>query len=405
MKVRQTERWLRLLFAMVVLLFAGIIYAWAILKAPFGTEFGWNAAQLSLNYTLTIMFFCLGGFVAGLLTKKTSPRFRFLVAAVLLFSGFFITSRLNGGSVWRLYLAYGVMAGAGIGFAYTTIIGLTNAWFPDKPGLCSGLMLMSFGLTSLVIGNVASKLMNAPSIGWRTTYLILAIALGVIFIAASFVIRAPKAGTVFPERRAKKSGAAPAEAAKDYTSSEMVRRRSFWMLFIVITLIAAVGSAAIALASDILKEFKVETAMIATVIGIISVSNGLGRLTLGALFDSIGIRKTQYFISIIALAAPFTVVVAILTNSLIIGILGLVLCYFSYGFAPTMSSVFAMKFYGAKSFSQNFSILNLILIPAPFAALLAGTIYTSTQSFLMPFAILAGCAVVGLLINLSIKKA
>ena len=411
MKISQTERWLRLLFAMVVLLFAGIIYAWAILQAPFkpnfsgpfSAEFNWDPGQLSINYTLTIMLFCIGGFISGLLTKKTSPRLRFIIAAILLFSGFFITSRLTPGNLWQLYLAYGVMSGIGIGFVYTTVIGLTAAWFPDKPGLCSGLMLMGFGLTSLVIGGLAESFMKTPSIGWRNTYLILAIALGSIFILASFIIRAPKEGSILPERRAaKKSGAASGEV-KNYAPSELIRRSSFWRLFFVITMIAAVGSAAIALARDILTDFGIASP--AALIGIISICNGAGRLTLGALFDALGIRKTQFFIAIVALLAPVTVVVAILLKSMVVGVAGVALCYFAYGFAPTMSSVFSMKFYGPKNFSQNFSILNLILIPAPFAATLAGTIYASSHNFLVPFAILSGCAVLGMFINLSIKKA
>ena len=413
MKISQTERWLRLFFAMIVLLFAGIIYAWAILQAPFkpgfngpfADAFDWNKSQLSLNYTLTIMFFCIGGFIAGLLTKKTTPRLRFIIAAVLLFCGFFLTSRLNPGDLGLLYIAYGFMSGIGIGFVYTTVIGLTAAWFPDKPGLCSGLMLMGFGLTSLVIGNLAETFINMPNLGWRNTYLILAIALGVVFIAASFIIRAPKEGSILPEKKAAKKPGAAAVQVKDYAPSELIKRSSFWRLFIVITLIAAVGSAAIALARDIFIDFKIEPSYVPTLIGFISICNGAGRLTLGALFDTLGIRKTQFFIAIMALAAPVVVVIALVTKLMVIGVIGVALCYFAYGFAPTMASVFSMKFYGPKNFSVNLSILNLILIPAPFAATLAGTMRESTESFLIPFAILACCAVVGGVINLTVKKA
>ena len=408
MKVNQTERWLRLAFGMLVLLFAGIIYAWPILKTPFTSEFGWNPAQLSLNYTLTIVFFCLGGFVAGLITNKTTPRSRILISAVLLFGGLFFTSRLGGKNVLTLYLSYGVMAGSGVGFAYTTFIGLTTAWFPDKKGLCSGALLMSFGLTSMIIGSLANRFIKAPSIGWRKTYLMLAIAEGIILIAASFILRAPKEGTIFPQARAMNKDKSTddnknLEPTRDYTVVEMIRRSSFWLLFIFITLLASVGSAAIALAADILQELKIESP--ATLIGILSLFNGFGRLASGALYDNVGIRKTQYIMSAVAIGAPVTVAAAVLTNSLIIGIIGLALCYFSYGFAPTTSSVFASNFYGTKNFSLNFSVLNLILIPAPFAAVMAGSLYSNTGSFIIPFCILAGCSVIGLFLNLGIKKA
>ena len=410
MKVNNVERWLRLAFGLLVLLFAGIIYAWSILNAPFakplaeGGEFGWNSAQLGLNYTLTIVFFCLGGFAAGLLTKKTSARTRILTSAVLLFAGFFVTSRLPAGSgVLPLYLSYGVASGVGVGFTYTTIIGLTTAWFPDKKGLASGTLLMGFGLTSLIIGNIADIMIKAESIGWRTTYLIIAIAIGVILAVAAFIIKPPPAGTIFPEAKSGKKAVAAPAPAKDYTALEMIRRPSFWLLFIFITLLASVGSAAISFAKQILGS--VGAAAPAVIVGIISVFNGLGRLVSGVLFDNLGIRKTQYVMSGIAILAPVTIVLATNMNSLAVGIIGLALCYFSYGFAPTTASVFASNFYGPKNFSLNFSIVNLILIPAPFAATLAGNLYKSSGSFTSTFMILIACSVAGLLVNLGIKKA
>ncbi|GHV49585.1 MFS transporter [Synergistales bacterium] len=407
-KVNETERWLRLAFGVIVLLFAGIIYAWTVLNTPFakpldaGGEFGWTKTQLSLNYTITIVFFCLGGFVAGLLTKKTTPRARLIAGAALLSAGFFITSRLTASGLTLLYLSYGVMCGLGVGLAYTTIIGLTSAWFPDKKGVCSGILLMGFGLTTLVIGGLAKGMIANESIGWRGTYTVLAIALGVVFLLAGFIIRAPREGTVFPEPKAKNAqfGAA---AARDYSAAEMIKRVSFWKLFILITLIAAVGSAAIALARDLLEDLSVADP--AAIIGVISIFNGLGRLASGTLFDRVGVRKTQYFIAIFALAAPAAVALSTLVGSSAIAVIGLCLCYFSYGFAPTISSVFASAFYGTKSFSLNFSILNLILIPAPFAATLAASVRTSSGSFLVPFAILTGCALIGGIINLSIRQA
>ncbi|MDR2615150.1 MAG: MFS transporter [Oscillospiraceae bacterium] len=407
MKVNQTERWLRLCFGFVVLLFAGIIYAWSLLNPPFaatlesGGEFGWSTAQLSLNYTITIVCFCLGGFAGGMLSGKISPRVRILAAAALLFLGFFFTSRLAPGSgVAPLYVTYGVMSGLGVGFAYTTIIGLTSAWFPDKKGLCSGVLLMGFGLTSLVIGNAADAMMRS-SLGWRTTYLILAVAIGAILAVAAFVVRAPREGTVFPEP-SKKANSRQG-AGRDYSAAEMVKTSAFWLVFAEVALVAAIGSAAIALAKNILGEFEgIESP--AAIIGVISILNGVGRLASGALFDRVGVRKTQYVISAFTIAAPVIVVIGILTGGAAVGVVGLALCYFSYGFAPTISSVFTSSFFGAKGFTRNFGIMNLILVPAPFAATLSGVIYQSTHSFFVPFLILTGVAVASLFVNLAIKS-
>ncbi|MDR0861718.1 MAG: MFS transporter [Oscillospiraceae bacterium] len=405
MPVNKTERWLRLALGVVVLLFAGIIYSWSILKYPFGTEFGWDAGQLGLNATLTICFFCIGGFITGLMSKKTSPRVRLLISAVLLFAGFFGTSLLDGSSVALLYISYGVVAGIGIGFAYNTVISVTGAWFPDKKGLCSGVLMMGFGLTSLIIGKVADGMMRSETIGWRKTYLVLAIAIGAVLLVAALFIKPPREGTVFPTPKTAGKRAAESETVvRDYTATEMVRRKSFWLLFAFITLIAAVGCTAVSFVTDIIKEVGGGESFAVTAAGLLSIFNGLGRLVTGALFDALGRRKTQYVMSAFAIAAPTTVVVALVTSSLPLGIIGMALCFFSYGFAPTTSSAFASAFFGQKNFSLNFSIVNLILIPAPFAATLAGNLYKSSGNFISTFIILIGCSVVGLVVNLALKK-
>lgn len=405
MKVNNTERWLRLALSVLALLFAGIIYSWSILKLPFATEFGWDAGVLGLNSTLTICFFCIGGFLAGLVSKKVSSKIRVLFGAVLLFLGFFITSRMSlDAKPIVLYLAYGVMSGIGIGFVYNSVISDTNAWFPDKKGLCSGIQMMGFGLTTLIIGKAADAMMKSESIGWRTTYLILAIVIGIVLLVTALVIKPPAEGTIFPEAKKKAPKKQAEIPARDYTALEMIKRPSFWGLFVFITMIASVGTAAISFVTDIITEVGGTASFAVTAAGILSVFNGIGRLTSGAMFDAFGRRRTQYIMSAFCIAAPLVVVIALMTGSLVLGIVGIALCFFSYGFAPTTSSTFTSAFYGSKNFPLNFSILNLILIPAPFAATLAGNLYKSSGSFVSTFIILIGCAVVGLVANLSVRK-
>lgn len=408
MEKTKLVRWPRLVIGVVTLLFAGIIYAWSIIRAPF-VGGSWNSGQLAFNYTLTIIFFCLGGFFSGLISKKVSPAIRLILSAVLIFAGFFITSFITqsgaSGSIVPLYLAYGVLAGTGIGFAYNTVVSATNAWFPDKKGLCSGILLMGFALSSLVIGNIANWLGSADSIGWKTTYIILAIATGVILFVAALLVKPPPEGTVLPKPKASKKKA-KAEAVKDYTALEMIKRPSFILAFIFITLVAASGSAVLGSAKPIFDDVGLGSFAV-TAASLLGIFNALGRLTSGWLFDNLGIRKTQFISASVAILAPLTVALAFAvsgTLTTILGVVGVCLCVFSYGFAPTTGSVFAAEFYGPKNFPLNFSILNLILIPAPFAATLAGTLKDSTGGFMTAFFILAAGAGVAFLVNLGIKK-
>ena len=98
-------RWYRLIVGAVCMLFAGIIYAWSVLKAPLAAEFGWDSSQLALNFTLTMTFWCIGGILSSQLTRRTSPRVTVLLASVLVLVGFVLCSRMSG-SIMILYFAY-----------------------------------------------------------------------------------------------------------------------------------------------------------------------------------------------------------------------------------------------------------------------------------------------------------
>ena len=218
-------RWAYLVIGVIAMLFAGIIYAWSILKAPLAEEFGWGASQLTLNFTLTMCFFCIGALLGGIVSKKLGTRLPIIIAGIVAGLGFVLTSTLNGGSVVMLYLTYGVMAGLGIGVAYNVLLSIVNAWFPDKKGLCSGVTLMGFGASALVLGNLAASLFD--TIGWRTTFVVLGVALCVVLIIAALLLKKPCADVVFPQPKAAKAAGKEIFEARDYTSGEMLRRPSF----------------------------------------------------------------------------------------------------------------------------------------------------------------------------------
>ena len=120
-------RRIRLVAAAAGMFFAGIIYAWSILKVPFSSEFGWSVSALALNYTLTLCSFCVGGMLGSRTSGKFSPRITVIIAACAVLAGFLITSKLNG-NIIVLYLSYGLLSGTGIGMAYNAIISVCNAW-------------------------------------------------------------------------------------------------------------------------------------------------------------------------------------------------------------------------------------------------------------------------------------
>jgi len=300
-------------------------------------------------------------------------------------------------------MAYGMLGGLGIGVAYNTVISTLNMWYPDKRGFCNGVLMASFGLSLLSLGKIVDIMGRSLTIGWRSTYVVIAIALGVIFLVAAIFIRPPPKDTTLPSQKSDEKKH-PAGEIRDYTTLEMVKRPSFILIFIYCTMLASLGSAAIGFASDIALSFGASASFAVTMVGFFGMFNGIGRLVSGWLFDSQGIRKTQMISSAVAILAPLTVIFALTGDSLILGIVGLCLCGFSFGFAPTTSGVLAAEFYGQRNFSRNFSIFGFILIPASFFATLAGSIKAATGGFMMTFIILAAFSIIGFLVNLGIKK-
>ncbi|MBO5496942.1 MAG: OFA family MFS transporter [Oscillospiraceae bacterium] len=395
-------RWYYLILGVVALLFAGVIYAWSILKAPLGEEFGWTGSQLALNFTLTMCFFCLGGFVGGLVSKRIGSRLSLILAAVLGGLGFFLASRLTAGSLAMLYISYGVMAGLGIGIAYNVIISTVSAWFPDKKGLCSGVLMMGFGSSALVVGKLATALMEGP--GWRTAFLVIGLCLAAFLVIAGLVLRKPGEGDRLPAAEKKAAAGGEDFVTEDYPTAKMVRRLSFWQAFLCIVCMSAVGNTVISFARDLCLSVGAGAALATTLVGVLSVCNGLGRIVVGALFDRLGRKKTMLFANLLTIVAAGITLIAVLTHSLPVCILGLCLTGFSYGAGPTITSAFTSAFYGTKYFPVNFSVMNFNLMFASFMATAASGLLESTGGYVGPFAFLLGLAVVSLLLNLSIKR-
>jgi OFA family oxalate/formate antiporter-like MFS transporter len=315
MKNNLTNRWLILAVGVFTMLFAGIIYAWSILKIPFAGELGYSGSTLALNFTLTMSFFCIGGFVSSQLKKIIGTRVTIIVSGLLAGIGFILSSLLGTGNEILLYITYAFASGLGIGMAYITIISTVNAWFPDRKGLSSGALMMGFGASTLILGNVADALFKS-SFGWRNTYILIGAALAVAVVLSSFVIKAPKADTVLPERKIRSSSRTESFEAKDYTPLEMIKRFTFWRAFLALVCLTAVGSAVISFARDLAISVGSAEALATTLVGVLAVCNGLGRIICGAVFDYMGRRFTMIGAAALTVIAAATTLIAVNVGSL-----------------------------------------------------------------------------------------
>ncbi len=379
----------------VMFLFTGTIYAWSILSAPFPVEFGWTSAQLGLNFTIVMSCFCIGGLAGSFVTRRLSARTTVMIGAVMCSLGYFLCSRITAHSLWLLYLSYGGLIGLGVGCSYNAVLGTVMGWFPDKKGFASGVLLMGFGCSTLVMGNIAEILFRS-ALGWRATYLLLGAAtLVVLLIGSRWVIAAPP---VVP------SGEGATDAvSREYTTGQMVKTGAFWLLFFIIVCSNLIGTGVIGHSRYIAVEAGVAAGVTALVVGLQSVCNGLGRLAFGALFD----KKGNTF-AMLADVSGFIISCLLLLLSLwgggaVPAVIGLLLVGFSYGGMPTMTSTVTANCFGTRNYGTNFSIVNMSMLPASFGATLVGAAQTGSGTYVTAFLLFLGVTALVVLLDLAFR--
>ncbi len=392
MTKNNTNRWIILIMGMVILLFLGLIYGWSIFRAPLSGFFPeWNTSQMSMAFTVSMIFFCLGGFFSGQMLKRVSHKVMLGGAAAVLFIGFFGVSMLDvtdpGKSLIMLYILYGVLGGGGVGIGYNCVISTVNKWFPDKAGLASGVMMMGFGLGGIVLGGIVNILIG--SAGLFNTFKILAVAIAAVLIAGVLLLKAPHA----------KAQAAAAQGfieEENFSPMEMMKKASFWFFVVWCILLNSAGLLVINNAATIAVAFGAPA-----VLGlIVSVCNGAGRVLIGEIFDRTGRRVSMILNTIFVFTAGALLLIGGMAAAAPVIIIGLLFTGLGYGGTPTLSSAFIHKEFGPKYFPVNFSICNFSLIPAAIVGPMvsswlidrSGGAYTGSFIMMIVLAVLAAGA-------------
>ncbi len=396
---RITNRWKYIVAGALMLLFLGLIYAWSIFKVPLnGVYPDWTVSQISLTFTISMICFCLFGFLGGKLQVILSPRTIGLVGGCLIFLGFFGVSFLDAadsaGSLIKLYLLYGILCGGGVGMCYNVIISTVNKWFPDKQGLASGIMLMGFGFGGIILGSIVDFLIGETSV--FVTFRILAIAILIVMGIGSFFLKRPEVV----------AGQGAVAEGRNFALGEMLKTGAFWCFFIWSVFINSAGLLVINSAAPIALAFGAPA-----VLGlIISVFNGAGRVIIGATFDRIGRKWTMFLDLLIMLLAGACLMLGAVAAGVSFIMIGLLLTGIAYGGSPTISAAFVHSTFGPKNFPVNFSVANFSLMPAAIIGPMisswliekSGGAYNTT--FLMVMALAIGAMIMWALLNQMVKK-
>ena len=403
--MKKLNRWVYAGVGVITLLLAGLVYAWSVMsKSIAASRPDWSAAQVSMTFTMVMAFFCIGCLIAGILAKKVSPKIYIILSGVLFFVGFMVAA-MTGASPALLYLGYGVLCGLGAGFAYNAVMSTMSAWFPDKQGLISGILLMGFGLSAFIIGKVFAAV--TPSTGgeeWKATFRVLGIVILVVMVICSFFFVRPDADFVPPTSGKKKEVREP---ALDINSAQMVKKPAFWLYYIWAILVSAAGLVLVSQASGIAVQVggtSVSDGTIATVVGLISILNGIGRVIFGGMFDKKGYKMTMIVDMIIFIVAGLVLILALTTGQFLFIILGFVIGGFAYGGVTPTNSAIISDFFGRTYYPMNFSLINTNLLIASFASTIAGKLYDATQSYMSAIFMLIGVTVVGFIVFLGIRR-
>lgn len=403
--MKKLNRWVYAIVGTIILLFAGLIYAWSVLASPIAEEFNkWSAAQLSLTFTIAMTMFCLGGLVGGLLSNKVNVKINVWVSAILFLIGFYMVSKTT--TLINLYIGFGILGGFASGLTYNAVMSTMCKWFLDKQGLISGVLLMGFGLGSFIIGKVYQAFTPSEIGGWRTSFMILGGLLFVVLFIGAFFFVKPDKDFLISGQDSKKKSNKNKEEGLDIEPSKMIKRPAFWLFFTWSFLLSGAGLSLISQAKGVAVEIgpHLDGGTIATVVGLISIFNGVGRVVYGNMFDKVGRAKTMLTINVVFLISVGILVVALMNKNFTIMALGFMCCGFSYGGIPTTGSAFANAYYGPTNYPINFSIVNLNLIVASCGGTIAGALYDSSGSYFSTFMFMIGAIIIGFICFLGIKK-
>ena len=393
LKRQMSSRWALLVLGVILLLFLGLIYGWSIFRSPLQSEFGWTDSQASLTFSISMMTFCLGGLVGGIINKGKNG-FRINLIAVLLAIGFFSASNIQ--SLMGIYLSYGVCCGFGVGLGYNTAISTIVKWFPDKQGLISGITLMGFGFGSMILGTVAGAMIQ--SMGWRVTFRIFAVAFAIVMAVGALLLR--NAGAEFVAYLSQGSSKAVTPAVEEVGAAVMLRRRNFWIYFVWAIILSAAGLAIINSSAPYAQLFVGENlTLAASIAGIVSIANGVGRVIFGGMFDKIGYRLTMLIDCVVFVVASLVLMASFATKSMPVLVIAFILIGLAYGGVTPTNSAFIAYFFGRENYAVNFPIVNLNLIFASFLGPMVGN-----GGYMMTFGAIIVFAIVGAVLVFLLKK-
>ncbi|MDD3115235.1 MAG: OFA family MFS transporter [Anaerovibrio sp.] len=290
------NRWLIALSAIGIHISIGSVYAWSVLTRPIMEQMGWSLGETTWTFSLAILFL---GFSAGLLgsfVEKIGPKKSGLLSMLCFGTGMLGTAyALHVHSLLLLYLFYGAIGGIGLGIGYITPVSTLVKYFPDHRGFATGLAIMGFGFAALIAGPLMQYLTSAA--GLVNNFLILGVIYMAVMGASSLYLKKPAENPAEGETAAHSDGITAKEAMKTWQFASL-----WWIFFVNITC----GIGLLAVASPMAQEVtRMSSATAASMVGIIGLLNGAGRIFWSTISDYLGRSRVYVLFFVLEISAFF----------------------------------------------------------------------------------------------------
>ena len=360
------NRGLVVLGAILIQLALGAIYAWSVFT-PSLVNAGWSKENTQWVFATGLASFAIFMVYAGKKIGTWGPQRLSLIGGIILGLGYLLAGLFGGNSFWLLLIMIGLVGGAGIGFAYVVPIAVGMRWFPDKKGMITGLAVAGFGFGAMLWVKLAGDWGNLISgLGLSSTFAIYGIAFALMVIIGAMWMKFPPADWKPAGFEAKQASTVQSKDVQEFTSSEMLGKVQFYLIFLTFVFSAGAGLMSIGLMKlypmEALQNAGISAVQASAIAGtamavFFSLANGLGRIIWGLISDKLG-RKN----SIIIMTATQGIIVILFTymaGTEILLYLGAALIGFNFGGNFALFPTITADTFGAKNVGQNYPFVFL----------------------------------------------
>ncbi|GHF28581.1 MFS transporter [Streptomyces griseoluteus] len=290
------SRWLVPPAALSVHLSIGQAYAWSVFKPPLESALHLDGTQSALPFQLAIVMLGLSAAFGGTLVERNGPRWAMTVALVCFSSGFLISALgAQTQQYWLIVLGYGFVGGIGLGIGYISPVSTLMKWFPDRPGMATGIAIMGFGGGALIASPWSAQMLESfgtDHSGIALAFLVHGLAYAVFMTLGVLLVRVPR-----PDGRTE--SATGAAGGVQVSARSALRTPQFWCLWVVLCTNVTAGIGILEKAAPMITDFfadsstPVSVSAAAGFVALLSAANMAGRIGWSSTSDLIG-RKNIY---------------------------------------------------------------------------------------------------------------